>query len=247
MSFLKSLFKNKSQKTNLSHAPNLTPDTKASDDYQELGFQRKRNGDFPGSKQAYYKAIQLNPYDPMAYYGLAKTCYVANDRLEAIVNYVSAMHLRVAIIINEIHSQSDTMYKYQRTILEANLNNSPGVLEDIRKRHPDADAIFYDHNTPMHLAHALIDFSPQFSKSPKIAEHIDIYRKGMMGMKLDFDINIDDQIYLPVGQMFSLDNLLWKQIKDTTPNFLYTSSSNFKYEPSHNTAVHRLQSFTTQS
>jgi len=73
--------------------PKQIIDKEGSDRFQDMGLAFKREGNYLKSKNAYYRAIELNHTDSMAYYGLAKTCYLNQDRREAIVNYLATLHL----------------------------------------------------------------------------------------------------------------------------------------------------------
>lgn len=173
------------------------------------GVEKKRKGDYKGAIQAYLKSIELNPADTIAYYSLAKTLYLTKNRKASVIYYLTSMHMST---------------NYQRQALklgnvvvtmerQALANSMPAnVLADIRTIHPDADLIFLDFNTPLHLAHAVIDLQESLPKSKAVQHDIVEYRKGLEG-KANYRVNEAlKEIYLSVGRAFVLENLLWEHL-----------------------------------
>jgi hypothetical protein len=220
MGFLKSLFSSKESKT-LPEPKN--PSTV--EDFLQIGVGRKRRGDFQGAKRAYYTAAKLDPKNAIIYYSLAKTCYVANERKEAISNYLISLHLVVNNMREALAQPTNNMIKAQRNILEGTLPLH--ILEDIREVHPDADLLLIDTEGVRHLAHAVVDLDSSISKSAKIAKHIKKYRESVLGKSnISIDHQLDETYYRPIGIGFAIDNLAWQGIN-------YTNVAKFYYRQPH--------------
>jgi hypothetical protein len=82
-----------------------------------------------------------------------------------------------------------------------------------------------DENTPKHVAHTMIDLSPDILENiSDLISFIEIYRASILGdgsygeilnqygYTSDDHMKIEKEIYLPAGQKFLLTDLKWDQI-----------------------------------
>lgn len=168
------------------------------------GVEKKRRGDYAGAKKLYYQAIELDPTRRMAFYSLAKLCYLTGERREAIVNYLRAAHLLY-------HPRFD-----DRLLPNPPINYIYQVLEALPERYrkeynaPQKLAPFIaNSDTPCHLAHAFIDLAKDNPPDPEMSDYIDYYRNSLAGKGNPLDDEIEEGYYFPIGVLFLLSNLKW--------------------------------------
>lgn len=201
-----------------------------SDKFQELGLRHKREGNYAASKDAYRKAIQLNYADSMAYYALAKTCYLNENGREAILNYLAALHLSLGNMLQSLSNPDQARMLIEMRNMLAKAMGAE-TLMTVQLVHPHADLLWLDENTPRHLAHALIDLNPHVKKSRKLNQHIQMYMRSLKG---DNSVTLDDRIeskhYLQIGRMFAYENLRWSKLDIRDPYSLYSTKDQLVVE-----------------
>lgn len=190
----------------------------------EIGVQRKRNQDFSSAKEAYYAAISLKSDSILAYYGLAKICYLTKEPREAISNYLKALHLSVYATAQAADG------KVNQEPFQLFLTHLPENIQQAMNRiHPFAKWMLLDQNTPRHLAHVIIDLNSKFPKTDRIKKYRVRYRKALLG-KSEAELNDTlENSYFGVGVEFALNNLDWGMISDLSVTARYndTASLNF--------------------
>jgi len=173
----------------------------------DQGVEQKRRGNYKGAKKLYYQAIQLDPHRKMAFYSLAKVCYLTGEQKEAIFNYICAAHLLFheppEIFYNSIDLHNIVTPMLDRLPLK--YREYPNILKKITP-------LVLDINTISHLAHVLIDFDDNISKSPDLLSYIAYYRSSLSGKGGKVDKDIEWKFYQPFGLEFLLDFIDWSEI-----------------------------------
>jgi hypothetical protein len=119
-----------------------------------MGVQKKREGLYEEAKHLYRQAIAMEPTEYMCFYSMAKTCYLAKDKDEAVLNYLRTAHLGVH---NGLHHDRSGNADYQM-MKEVMLSQClPDLLEELLPFHPHMQFVLMDKNLCMHLGHALVD------------------------------------------------------------------------------------------
>ncbi|MCB0207989.1 MAG: hypothetical protein KDJ52_01590 [Anaerolineae bacterium] len=180
------------------------------------GVERKRQGDYAGAKQFYYKAIDLDPTRRMAFYSLAKICYLTGERREAIVNYLRAAHLLY------YPRQDDVLPPFPpKGIVKDVLNILPVQYQSMYKIYQKLAPLIADLNTTCHLAHAVIDLDTDNTFSPELFDYIGYYKHSLAGQGKPLSDKIENGYYLPIGLVFMLENLKWHIIEYSQVSEIY--------------------------
>jgi len=173
----------------------------------DQGVEQKRLGNYKKAKKLYYQAIQLDPHRRMAFYSLAKICYLTGEQEESIFNYICAAHLLFSeppeIIYNPITLDS---------IITPMLNMLPAKYQKYSDVREKITPFVLDFNTASHLAHVLIDINDDVSKSSDLLSYIAYYRSSLSGKGGKIDDGIEPVVYQPVGLQFLLDVINWSEI-----------------------------------
>jgi tetratricopeptide (TPR) repeat protein len=195
--------------------------------FKDLGLRHKREGNYTASKDAYFKAIQQDHTDVMAYYGLAKTCYLAKNRREAILNYLAAIHLSLGNMVEVLNGPNGGLMQFQLKVLAQSME--PGQIASIRSVHPHADLLLLDDATPRNLGHALVDLDPTLKKSHILNRCIDTYVAALKGdSSVQLNQEIESKHYLPIGHTFAYYNLRWSKLNIQNPYLIYSITDQFE-------------------
>jgi hypothetical protein len=193
----------------------------------EFGLIKKREGDFVTAKAAYEVAITLARGDMSCHYNLAKVCYLAKEKIESIVNYMTVAHISL--------QNANKMYASSSVDRGAFLTLTRGIPKDEREFvaqfSPDALLIFVDTNTPRHLGHALFDLETDFPTPFGLKEHVKNYRDSLKGSPTNPpNDHIEMEFYLKLGRYFILENLRWDSFDTSNPADFYMNMNLFHDE-----------------
>jgi len=199
-------------------------------EFQDLGLRLKREGNYAASKDAYRNAIRLNYIDAMAYYSLAKTCYLNGNGREAIRNYLAALHLSLGNMLQSLSNPDEAggfiaIHNIFTAMMDAE------TLLAVRSAHPHAELLWLDQNTPRHLAHALVDLNPHVKKSRKLNRSIQLYKESIKSNNVvKIDNNLELKHYLQIGVTFAWENLKWSNLDILDPYSLYSTKDQLRIE-----------------
>lgn len=203
----------------------------ALDQLLQKGVRLKRAGDLEGAKKCYIDALEINPHHHMAYIGLGKVAYLLRNRNLALRSYLCAVHLQLSPIEKRINENNLPFH------LKIQYESFPkNILMNLPKK--SAFTIFIDPNTPRHIAHSLIDLEPEmFADKPYLEPYANIYRAHIhgdgthdsvlqnYGMTSTMQIEGDENLYIPCGREFILDELKWNSLSNTNVLELYFMNS----------------------
>ncbi|MFP7494584.1 hypothetical protein SFC66_12405 [Terribacillus saccharophilus] len=183
------------------------------------GVKLKRAGNLIGALNCYLQAVDLDPTNSNVFITVGKTAHLLKEQDLAVKSYLAAVHLMLAPIekvIDNPEQSPDFLRMAYGEFSEEQLKQLP------RK---SAFAIFMDDNTPRHVAHAMIDLSPEyFENRSDLMPITEIYRASILGdgsygdvlnqygYTSDDHMTIEKEIYLPAGQKFLMTNLKWDRI-----------------------------------
>ena len=88
--------------------------------------------------------------------------------------------------------------------------------------HPDAIFLILDVNTPNHLGRALSMMNDD-PKTKEIIDDMNEYRLGISGQGGMPSDQLDENLYVPSGNIYLADNMDWKAIEKRimNPNLVY--------------------------
>jgi len=178
------------------------------------GVKKKRQGDYNGAKETYYRAIKIDPTDLKAFYALGKICYLNGELDEAIRNYLRTAHLS---IYNQIQIYVDTPeYEFS---MQQTLNLPLDFLQELYQVHRFAKYLLLDGNTPRHLGHAILDFARNTQHNiPNSDWYIERYADAISGTSGFFGsqivMNEYEHFCTFAGVRYLLTHLRWDRIED---------------------------------
>jgi tetratricopeptide (TPR) repeat protein len=188
------------------------------DQLLDRGVALKRLGDLEGAKDCYIKALDIDPFNMMTYISLGKTAHLLKAQDLAVRCYLASTHLQLAPIEKSINENRLPMHlKVQYDIFP----------QDILKQLPRKSAfvIFIDPNTPRHIAHSIIDLSPKtLNENPHLKAYCEVYHAHILGngthdetlkkwgLTSSNQIETDEQIYIPFGRNFLVQELQWDNL-----------------------------------
>lgn len=184
----------------------------------DRGVALKRAGDLEGAKEIYLKALEIDPTNMMTYISLAKTAHLLKSQNLAVRCYLASTHLQLAPIERSIQQNNLPMHlKLQFDTFP------PDILSQLPRK--SAFVIYIDPNTPRHVAHTLIDLTPELlSKNPNLKSYSEVYHSHILGngthertlqkwgLTPSDQIGFDEQIYIPYGREFLIQELQWDKI-----------------------------------
>jgi tetratricopeptide (TPR) repeat protein len=188
------------------------------DDLLDRGVALKRSGNLKGAKDCYLKALETDPYNIMVFISLGKTAHLLKEQELAVRCYLSATHLQLAPIEKSIVENRLPMHlKFQYDTFASK------ELSQLPKK--SAFVIFLDSNTPKHIAHSVIDLSPQtLNDVPQLKPYVEIYSSDILGngsynqtLKKWGLTTVDqrekeEQVYIPFGRNFLIKQLQWEKL-----------------------------------
>lgn len=193
----------------------------------DQGVALKRQGNLEGARDCYIQALQKAPTEIEIYSSLGKVAHLLRSQDLAVRSYLACAHLYMGPI--EIAMQKNQFPQH----LELIYNTIPAeILVKLPKK--SAFMIFIDSNTPRHLAHSLIDLTPDMMRSnPQLSPYAEIYYSHIYGngsygstmqkhrLTSGDQISMDEQVYIPYGQNFLLQNINWDLITTSDVIKLY--------------------------
>lgn len=195
--------------------------------YLQMGVNLKRQRKYTKAIKAYRMSIKLDSSNSIAYYSLAKTLYLVRQSRESVRNYLAAIHLSLNNMISILTSNPSNVFSAQRAVIEATLDEQ--ILKELRSLHPYADLILLDPETPIHLAHAVIDMDLNIPQSLRALKAIQLYRDALAGDDVLRDFNFDDEVYRNFGHLFVFDNLIWNGIGKSNNVKPYLEFTEFRF------------------
>jgi len=187
------------------------------------GVQMKRERRYVEAVSLYMQAIELAPTEAICYYSLAKTYYLINQWELSVLNYLRSKHQELRETWKK-YIADPHFSQLANTVRETTSQDTLTFLDAI---HPIAFFMLLDSNTSNHLGHALLDANWQNSESnqeiqnilikfrKKLPEHINHYHRSLAGESISSDKNdmdIEEQVYVPIGKEFILRNLHWRKL-----------------------------------
>ncbi|ALS74961.1 hypothetical protein AUC31_06850 [Planococcus rifietoensis] len=200
------------------------------DQLLDRGVALKRSGNLEGARDCYIEALNADPTNMNVYLSLGKTAHLLRQQNLAIKCYLAFCHLMLSPIEKGIRQNNLPLHlkiQYEQLPLDA--------LASLPKK--SAFAIFMDTNTPRHLAHSLFDLSDQTLNShPHLKPYSKIYDAHILGdgshsrilqsfgLTASDQLATDEDIYIPAGQNFLLEEIQWSKIESTDVIDIYLKS-----------------------
>jgi tetratricopeptide (TPR) repeat protein len=195
--------------------------------FLDRGADLKRQGYLKEAMDCYIQALKVDPEEMSVYLGLGKVAHLLKYQDLAVRSYLSFAHLQVGPIEDAI--LKDLLPPEFQALYDTFPKD---VLSELPKK--SAFALFFDPNTPRHIAHSLIDLSPDTMRSkPELVPyaevyHAHIYNNGTYetilkrhGLTFDDQTRIDKETYIPYGQYFLLGNIKWDMLSSKDVIRLY--------------------------
>ncbi|AIQ56176.1 tetratricopeptide repeat protein [Paenibacillus borealis] len=193
----------------------------------DQGVALKRQGNLEGARDCYIQALKEDPTEMMIYINLGKVAHLLRSQDLAIRSYLASAHLQIGPVEAAIQNNQLPMHlKIQYDSF------SKDVLVQLPKK--SAFIIFIDPNTSRHLAHSLIDLSPDKMRgNPELSPYAEIYHAHIFGngsyesiiqrhrLTSSDQINMDEETYIPLGRKFLVEHLKWDQLSTTDVLKLY--------------------------
>lgn len=182
-------------------------DSMNSKQYMDLAVDKKRQGRFNEAKDAYLKALELDPDNgPQIWYSLGKIYYLCNEQDKAIEHYLAVIRLNLMISLNNANKYDDAKYsnalKMCKTALRAD------YVDRIYSINKKAIFLFEDLDALRYLAHAFYDLSDNCS----IDKHtIAVYRDSISG-KGGQESNSDMSRYVDMGVNLAIELIKWDKL-----------------------------------
>lgn len=184
------------------------------------GVNAKRSGNLDSATEWYLKSISLNPENPIAYYSLAKTCYLIGDDFSASINYFRALHLIVRDKWEKYKAGDSS--EYTRIML----NQRADYVASVQEENEIAVFLIDQHNILVHLAHSWVDMDRKNMKARcrdlfgglskdidnGLKSHIINYRASLMGNPVSINQDFEQKFYEPMGFPIAVKNLDWLRI-----------------------------------
>ncbi|WP_043931092.1 hypothetical protein [Bacillus sp. EB01] len=199
----------------------------AVDQLLDKGVALKRAGDLEGAKKCYIDALDIDPNNHMTFISLGKTAHLLKNQNLAVKSYLAATHIQLSPIekgIKENNLPLHLQIQYD-TFPKEMLNSLP------RK---SAFTIFIDPNTPRHIAHSLIDLTPDvLRQNPELKPYAEIYHAHILGngthdrvlqkygLTSSKQVAQDENVYIPYGRKFVLEELQWNKLSNTNVLDIY--------------------------
>ncbi|MBU9674958.1 tetratricopeptide repeat protein [Planococcus sp. CP5-4] len=193
------------------------------------GITLKRSGDLEGAQKCYIEALNIEPTNLEIFLSIGKTAHLQKNQNLAVKCYLAFNHLMISPIEKAIQ-QNDLqvpLKNFYDSMPAHSLNSLP--------KH-SAFTIFTDKNTPKHIAHSLIDLSESaLETNPHLRPYSKIYHALISGdgsynnvlqdLKLSAEnhMAIDEDIYIPFGRNFLIDEIQWDKIESTNVLEIYFS------------------------
>ncbi|USK48031.1 hypothetical protein LIT38_15775 [Bacillus sp. CMF12] len=199
------------------------------DQLLDKGVRLKRSGNLEGARDCYIDAIKIDPYNMMTYISLGKTAHLLKLQGLAVRSYLAAAHLQLAPIEKGINENNLPIH------LRAQYDSFPKeILASLPSN--SAFTIYIDPNTPRHIAHSVIDLTPSTVRdNPKLIPYAEIYHAHILGdgthatvlnkygLTQSDQINQDEQVYMPFGRNFMIQELQWDKLdRQDVANFYFT-------------------------
>ncbi|MUV37073.1 hypothetical protein JNUCC1_00879 [Lentibacillus sp. JNUCC-1] len=183
------------------------------------GVTLKREGDLEGALNCYLQAIDIDPTNMKLFISIGKTAHLLKQQNLAARCYLAATHLMLEPIERTIH-QPDQLPSYLQ------MAYGQFTEEELRQLpRKSAFAILIDSNTPRHVAHSMVDLSPDImEKRTDLMPFAEIYRASILGdgshgnvlnrygYTPDDQMTIDKEFYIPSGQKFLMADVQWDQL-----------------------------------
>lgn len=193
----------------------------------DQGVALKRQGNLEGARDCYIQALKEDPAEMMIYINIGKVAHLLRSQDLAIRSYLAFTHLQIGPVETAIKKDQLPMH------LKIQYDNFPkDVLVELPKK--SAFIIFIDPNTSRHLAHSLLDLSPDTMRgNPELYPYAEIYHAHIFGNGLyesimqrhrlttSDQVNMDEETYIPLGRKFLIQHLKWDQISNTDVLKLY--------------------------
>lgn len=190
----------------------------ALDQLLDKGVQLKRAGNLEGARDCYIEAIKMDPYNMMTFISLGKTAHLLKAQALAVRSYLAAAHLQLAPIEKGISENNLPIH------LRVQYDSFPQEILDSLPR-KSAFTIYIDPNTPRHIAHSVVDLTPSTVRdNPKLVPYAEIYHSHILGdgshgpvlnkygLTQNDQIEQDEQIYIPFGRNFIIQELQWDNL-----------------------------------
>jgi tetratricopeptide (TPR) repeat protein len=193
----------------------------------DRGVALKRAGDLEGAKKCYIDALDLDPKNHMTYISLGKTAHLLKNQNLAIRSYLAATHIQLSPIEKAINENNLPFH------LKIQYDSFPKeVLKDMPKK--SAFTIFIDGNTPRHVAHSVIDLTPEIlGKNPELKPYAEIYHAHILGngthdrvlqnygISPSTQMEVDENTYIPYGRKFVIEEIQWNKLSNMNVLELY--------------------------
>ena len=182
------------------------------------GVSEKRQGNYDKALTFYAQANELDPENIWTYYNPAKVQFIQENYADSILNYLKAAHLSIVNMKNHISDNSPDGMMHQWR-----LDELPGELKKVFEViHPDAIFLILDVNTPNHLGRTLSMLNDE-PKTKEIIDDMNEYRLGISGQGGMPSDQLDENLYVPSGNIYLADNMDWKAIEKRimNPNLVY--------------------------
>lgn len=193
----------------------------------DQGVALKRAGDLQGAKDSYIKAIEKDPFNMMTYISLGKTAHLLKAQDLALRCYLASTHLQLAPIEKSFGENNLPLH------LKVQYESFPkDLLKELPKK--SAFVIFIDPNTPRHVAHSYLDLSPTIVKeNPQLKAYSEVYDAHILGagtydqtlqkwgLTSANQIETDEEIYIPQGRNFLIQEINWNKLSNHNVLDLY--------------------------